>query len=152
MSLRELIQTNNRQKAFDDSFMLLIAQGRSCVNKAGSCVYSNESGENCAVGVLMDAEELRLAKKRGANETGIFGLNEALMIVNSPDSRVLSDPRKYIISLLGCLQDVHDEASTAGPEYWHQRIAEGYLYAGTNAELDCTRVSAYLDHLNKVEA
>jgi hypothetical protein len=89
--------------------------GARCVY--GNCIYEDEEGNHCSVGCLFTTEQHQWIQTHGANESGIFGLMDAvgrhnLEYVTGMDIDVLVD-----------IQVLHDMwATTYGDSDTYRRI------------------------------
>lgn len=101
--------TQRRREMFSIVKAHLLKQRKRCLSRFGLCVYKNEEGLACAVGVLLDAKP---------NEFDPFdGLDSKAVQTRLVEKGWPSD--KESLSLLADLQEIHDLVE---PNHWEGRL------------------------------
>jgi hypothetical protein len=123
------------QETFDTIYTRLIKQGCSAVvetneNSLGiACVYRNDKGQGCAVGVLMSDEEIELARKGDVIDSHINELLATLQYTGYED-------QQEIAWFLESCQQVHDSGFQSVAGDWEDKIRHGMQNVGTRFGLN----------------
>ena len=126
----------SRQEVFDTIVTRLLAQGCSAVQETSensigvACTYRNEDGHGCAVGVLMNDNEIEYARKRGALTSSIWGLLDELNYAQYDD-----DDNSMTNFLVHC-QVAHDESYMLTGDEWKAQIRSRYAALAEAYELN----------------
>lgn len=97
-----------RQDIFDKVYKHLLNQGTKSIDDDGKCLYRDEDGMRCAIGCLIDDKNYNI---------NIENKNIYSTLVKNAIKKSNKGIRLNIktVSMLGMLQDIHDEDN---PENW----------------------------------
>jgi len=111
----------------DNAEQKMIAQGKGSVNAVGQCVYFNDDGCSCAVGLLLPKDSKGVILEKKVNVNGVTLLLHYVGGVLGLDPDRIETFQYEKLEAIKNLQTVHDNIARQGytGTEWVKRVKEG---------------------------